>query len=246
VIETTKNAGLQVSVDLDSPDHEFFVEVRDERSFVYNSIVRGVGGLPLGSQGQVVSLMTDYESILATWLVMKRGCIPILAVFDVEEEFEELANAAKVSLMNYALGKLHVLVLPLAEVIEKAGSTSLHRCLEYMTMSEIADSVGAEGIVTPERLELSSSKELEILSDYLKAVHFPVFYPLIGFREEDLNSLAMAIDSELSTLREKIKRQENHAEAANYSISCGIYSSSKEYEGKIRQMVTSALEKERA
>lgn len=244
VIQTAGKAGIQVSVDLDSPDHEFFVEVRDERGFVYGSVVRGVGGLPLGSQGKVVSLLTDYGSIIATWLVMKRGCLPILAVFDTEEQFQNLADMAKASLFSYALGELRIVVLPLAEVIRKTDSASLRRCLEYLAVNDIASLEGAEGIVSSERPNPSGGKELEKLVKYSDAVQFPVFYPLIGLGEDDLNSLAKTIGEGTPRLGEINVTNATRVEDKVDPTSCDIDLSLKEYREKIRKMVMVAVEKD--
>lgn len=61
-------------VNLTAPDFELFIEVRDKKSFIYNKKIRGSGGLPLGSQGHILSLINDYQSILAAWYLMRRGC----------------------------------------------------------------------------------------------------------------------------------------------------------------------------
>lgn len=66
-----KNDGL--AVDLDDPDHEFHVEVRSNRSFIFEEVCDSPGGLPLSSQGKAVGYLKDEEDFLALWLMMKRG-----------------------------------------------------------------------------------------------------------------------------------------------------------------------------
>lgn len=61
-------------VDLDRPDWEVHVEVREDKAYVYTDIVEGPGGLPLGSQGKVVGLVESGRGVIASWLMMKRGC----------------------------------------------------------------------------------------------------------------------------------------------------------------------------
>jgi thiamine biosynthesis protein ThiI len=243
VIQTAKEAGIQVSVDLESPDHEFFIEVRDKRSFLYGSVVRGVGGLPLGSQGKIVSLLTDYGSIIATWLVMKRGCTPIVVVFDTKEQFQDLINTVKVSLLPFSLGELRIVILPFTEMNLKTDSSVLQKCLEFLAVNDIASLEGAAGIVTSERLDPSSSKELERLEMYGGFVQFPVFYPLIGLGEEDLNSLVETIGEGTLTLRGNVVKPSAHIEDTTERISSDIDDSLKEYREKIRRMVMAAVEK---
>ena len=61
-------------VNLTSPDKEIFVEMRQNLAYVYLETVKGVGGLPLGTQGSMVVLMSGgLDSPVAAWLMMKRG-----------------------------------------------------------------------------------------------------------------------------------------------------------------------------
>jgi thiamine biosynthesis protein ThiI len=244
VLQTAKEKGIQVHVDLDSPDHEIFVEVRDERGFVYESIVHGVGGLPLGSQGRVVSLLRDYDSIIATWLVMKRGCLPILVLFNGKGEFEELVRAAKTSLSPYTLGEPCIIVVPLAEVIQKISSQSLLRSLEYLTLNDIALLEKAEGIVSSERSNPSSSDELKRLRDIADVVQIPVFYPLIGLGEEDLNRLANTLGV-VSRSRDKTGTNTTRVEETNHLSTMENDSYLKQYRERIWEVVTAAVQRKR-
>ncbi|MDD1765407.1 MAG: THUMP domain-containing protein [Methanomassiliicoccales archaeon] len=68
------NVDLEVTVDLDSPDLELFVEVRNNRAFVFSEYVPGPGGLPMGSQGKILAIVDKERDVVAAWLMMKRGC----------------------------------------------------------------------------------------------------------------------------------------------------------------------------
>ena len=62
-------------VDLERPDYEIFVEVRDFGGLVYDSRIPAPGGLPFGTQGHVLVLLSSgIDSPVASWLAMKRGC----------------------------------------------------------------------------------------------------------------------------------------------------------------------------
>lgn len=63
-----------LAVDLDAPDGEVHVEVRDAKAYVFREVVDGPGGLPLGSQGEVVALVEDDAGMVAAWMMMRRGC----------------------------------------------------------------------------------------------------------------------------------------------------------------------------
>ena len=62
-------------VDLTNPDLTIFVEVRDDDTYIFHEKIRGPGGLPLGTQGKVVVLLSSgIDSPVAAYLMMKRGC----------------------------------------------------------------------------------------------------------------------------------------------------------------------------
>lgn len=67
-------ANQGVKVNLTDPDVVFYIEVRDNKAFIFSDYIQGPGGLPLGSQGKVVAEVDDDRGILAAWLMMKRGC----------------------------------------------------------------------------------------------------------------------------------------------------------------------------
>ena len=73
------NSDRQASVDLDSPDIELRIEIRNRRAFVFSEIIRGPGGLPMGSQGAVLAVVEEPRDAVAAWLMMKRGCKVMVA-----------------------------------------------------------------------------------------------------------------------------------------------------------------------
>jgi thiamine biosynthesis protein ThiI len=74
-------AGRTPRVDLSRPDLAIHVDVRGGDAFVFTVTVAGPGGLPMGSQGKVVALLSDRASFVAAWLMMRRGCdvVPVHA-----------------------------------------------------------------------------------------------------------------------------------------------------------------------
>jgi len=64
----------QLSVDLEHPDVELFVEVRGPRTYLYFDRTAGPGGLPLGVAGRLVALVDGPRGALGAYLMMKRGC----------------------------------------------------------------------------------------------------------------------------------------------------------------------------
>ncbi len=68
-------------VNLNNPDVEIYVEVRDENAYIYTEIFRGYGGLPVGTQDRVFAI-----GELAAWYALRRGC-------DVDVDSQEVADA---------------------------------------------------------------------------------------------------------------------------------------------------------
>lgn len=67
-----KHDGMKVN--LNEPDLEIFVEVREKVGYLYRNVVAGPGGFPLGSQGKVVGMVENMRDAVSCWLMMKRGC----------------------------------------------------------------------------------------------------------------------------------------------------------------------------
>ncbi|MFW9983056.1 MAG: THUMP domain-containing protein, partial [Candidatus Thorarchaeota archaeon] len=68
---------LEPKVDLSNPEQSIYVEVRGGKAHLFTRTIKGVGGMPTGSQGKVVcTISTGLDSPIAAFKVMKRGCIP--------------------------------------------------------------------------------------------------------------------------------------------------------------------------
>jgi len=67
-----------IHVDLQKPDIEIFAEVRNNKAYVFEGAVPGPGGLPLRTQGKVLAVIDDEKSLLAAWLIMRRGSSTVL------------------------------------------------------------------------------------------------------------------------------------------------------------------------
>jgi len=69
-----RRAHPEARVNLTRPDVEIHIEVRQNRGFVFREKWPGPGGLPLGSQGRALAVVSDEPSMVAAWMGMKRGC----------------------------------------------------------------------------------------------------------------------------------------------------------------------------
>ena len=73
------NESKSVKVDLTDPEVVFYIEVRNNKAFIFGSYEKCHGGLPLGTQGKVIAFVDDERGILSAWLMMKRGCKVIVS-----------------------------------------------------------------------------------------------------------------------------------------------------------------------
>lgn len=99
------NNATGASVNLDNPDFEISLDVRDKKSYVFTERIRCAGGMPLGTQGMVVARVCSEIDMLAAWLLMKRGAEAIVAgnpkYFEILEKWG-LKNSIKIEMHSYA------------------------------------------------------------------------------------------------------------------------------------------------
>ena len=199
-------AGRGVHVDLDDPDVTLYIEVRDRDAFVYTRIVKGVGGLPYGSQGRLVSLFSGgIDSPVAAWLMMKRGAEVLPLFMDqrphVGESYvdrvERVFKAVERHVPSEGFG-LHV--APFGEIMDRimeASKPSLRCVLCKRSMYRVAAAFAAErrarGIVTGESLGQVASQTLDNLYVLDGAAGMPVLRPLIGLDKVEIEKLAREI-----------------------------------------------------
>jgi len=69
-------------VNLTKPNFELFIEIRDKDAYFFVEKIRCTGGMPLNTQGKVLSFVESNNSILAAWYLMRRGCTISFLVFN--------------------------------------------------------------------------------------------------------------------------------------------------------------------
>lgn len=68
------NESKNPKVDLTNPEKIFYIEVRNNKTYIFDSYLRCHAGLPVGTQGRVIAEVNDDRGIVSAWLMMKRGC----------------------------------------------------------------------------------------------------------------------------------------------------------------------------
>jgi len=205
-----------LKVDLDNPEMTVYVEIRDEDCYVFSEVVKGVGGIPLGVEGKLVSLFSGgIDSPVATWLMMKRGCEIIPVYFDCSPFTDESTlNRAKVvaEVLREYDPDFELKIVEHGEFLQKLKKLLKEKKLESYTcilckrrMYRIAEMIArdekAKGIVTGESLGQVASQTLDNLMVLNEACRLPIYRPLIGFDKVEVEELAKKI----GTYEESIK-----------------------------------------
>lgn len=81
IFKAAEAAGRKPKVDLTNPEQAVDIDVRGDQAFIFTTQLEGPGGIPMGSQGRVVALLSDEASFVAAWFMGRRGCqvIPLHA-----------------------------------------------------------------------------------------------------------------------------------------------------------------------
>ncbi len=193
------------SVDLTQPELEIFVEARRESAYIFTQVVKGVGGLPLGSQGKMLALVSGgIDSPVAAWMMMKRGCPVSLLHFDSRPYADALKpslQSAKV-LADWTSGrKIDFITVPISRGIEKIAShypratCILCRRLMYRIAAEVMKTEGALGIVTGYSMGQVASQTAENIMAEQADLSVPVFHPLIAMDKSEIMDLARKIST---------------------------------------------------
>jgi tRNA uracil 4-sulfurtransferase len=127
-------AERHLSVDLEHPDVELFVEVRGPRTYLYFDRTAGPGGLPLGVAGRLVALVDGPRGALGAFLMMKRGCRVALVALPAGEAL------ARETLARFDPG-VRVAVVP----ADPAAWTG--------RVAELAEEYHADGVILPIHVE---------------------------------------------------------------------------------------------
>jgi thiamine biosynthesis protein ThiI len=197
--------GAQVDLSAEA-DVEIGVEVQPRRALVFGEVISGPGGLPLGTQGRVVALLSSgIDSPVAAWLMMKRGCSVIPLHFAVSQAQADQVEAIVEALNRHAYGwKLKPIILSHDEVLGPTLARLQEMRQERWTClfckrsllskaAEIAEGMGASALVTGDSLGQVASQTLSNLEVITYGIPKPILRPLIGMDKTDIMALARQI-----------------------------------------------------
>jgi thiamine biosynthesis protein ThiI len=197
--------GDAVKVDVNDPDIALHVHLRLREVFIYDEKITGFGGLPLGTNGKGMALLSGgIDSPVATWLMAKRGMRVSAIHFHSYPYTSNRARDKVVELANILAGycggfNMHVVnLLPAQETIAQHCDESYMTLLVRRFMMKVAEAIAIETkcdmLVTGENLGQVASQTAEAMYATDEAVKtMPVMRPLIALDKTDIMDLAQKI-----------------------------------------------------
>jgi len=191
-------------VDLSAPDLLVRVTVVQGTAYIYAQRVEGPGGLPVGTSGKVVALMSaGIDSPVAAWRIMRRGATVVGVHFSGRPQTagtseQYAAGLCRVLSSGGGMGRLYV--VPFGEVqraISLDAPPDLRVLLYRRFMVRVAEVIAREerarALVTGESLGQVASQTLENIAVVDAVATLPVFRPLIGSDKQEIVAEARAL-----------------------------------------------------
>jgi thiamine biosynthesis protein ThiI len=192
------------TVDLSRPELTIHVEALTNESFYFFGKERGAGGLPVGTSGRVVCLLSGgIDSPVAAWRMMRRGCrvqfvhfhsYPILSRAS-QEKVRELAKL----LTQYQYDS-RLFLVPFGEIQQRvvlSVAPPLRVVVYRRLMMRIAEAIAlqhrGQALVTGEVVGQVASQTIENMTSINTVVSLPVLRPLIGMDKEEITTEAQRL-----------------------------------------------------
>lgn len=194
-------------VDVRKPDYKLMVEVRFDAIYMYSDVVMGIGGLPLGTGGKALLMLSGgIDSPVAGFEIMKRG-VEIEAIHFHSPPYTSEMSLEKVKklidIMSEKTGehiKLHV--IPFTDlqttvhehVPDNLSMTTTRRIM--LTLAErLATEIGAEAIVNGENLGQVASQTLTSMFAINEVTSMPVLRPLLTLEKNQIIKKAVEFET---------------------------------------------------
>jgi thiamine biosynthesis protein ThiI len=191
-------------VDLDHPDVHVRVEVLSTDAYFHFSREPGVGGLPIGTSGSVMTLVSGgIDSPVAAWRMMRRGCrthfvhfhsYPILSATS-QEKVREIVRLltcfqlrSKLFLVPFGAIQQQVVVS-----VPPALRVVVYRRLMMRIAERLALRTHAHALVSGDSVGQVASQTIDNLAAIGEVVTLPLLRPLVGFHKEEITADAQRI-----------------------------------------------------
>lgn len=201
-----------LTVDVKNPQVTVTVEIRDTNAYVHGENLKGAGGIPVGSSGKAMLLLSGgIDSPVAGWMMAKRG-VHIEAIHYVSPPYTSDRAQLKVEqlcdkLTDYC-GGIAFHCVPFTEIQEAIKDNcpeEFFTIIMRRIMMEIAQRIAAKdnclALITGESVGQVASQTMAAIACTDAVCRIPVFRPLVGMDKTEIIEIARKIDTfETSTL----------------------------------------------
>lgn len=194
-----------LKVDIHNPDFTVFIDVKSS-AYIYIKRTRGLGGLPLGSSGEGLLLLSGgIDSPVAGFMMAKRG-MNINAIHFHSYPFTSKRAHQKamdlVKILSKYTGKMTVYSINLAEIYKaiskncpRRETTILSRRFMMRIASKISEKYEYQALITGESLGQVASQTIESMSVINESSKYPILRPLIAMDKKDIIEISEKIGS---------------------------------------------------
>ncbi|OQX96692.1 tRNA 4-thiouridine(8) synthase ThiI [candidate division KSB1 bacterium 4572_119] len=198
--------GLKKPVKIKNPDLKCNIEIYNNQVFFYLKRHEGQRGLPVGSSGRVVSLLSSgIDSPVSSYKMIKRGCRVIFVHFHSfpmtnKSSYHNTVKLAQ-KLTQYQYNS-KIYMVPLIKIQEEIILRApikfriiLYRRMMYRIAESIALNEKAKALITGESVGQVASQTLENIAAISEVVSLPILRPLIGYDKEEIINEAKKINT---------------------------------------------------
>lgn len=192
--------------DLHSPDITVMVEIRDKGAYVNAQKIQAVGGMPVGSNGEALLLLSGgIDSPVAAYMMAKRG-LRVDAIHFQSPPYTSERALMKVETLCEKLteycGDIRFYCVPFTEIQEALRDncdgdyfTVIMRRLMLRIANNICRKKRYGALITGESVGQVASQTLSAIRCTDKAADFPVLRPLVGMDKKEIVEIARKIDT---------------------------------------------------
>ena len=196
----------RMRVNVREPDVTVKVEVRDRAAYVHAGQFKGAGGLPVGTNGKGLLLLSGgIDSPVAGWMMAKRGVRLEALYFESMPYTSEQARQKVLDLAALVArwsGSMQVHIISLTDIQEKLVKacdeeyfTLLLRRYMMELSNRVAEKFSCEALITGESLGQVASQTMQALNVTNAMARYPVFRPLIGMDKDEIVQISRRIDT---------------------------------------------------
>jgi len=208
--DVAKEVGAAVQVATDSKvslknfDLNLHIDIERDETYLYFEKIRGAGGLPIGSSGDLLVLLSGgIDSPVAAHMMQTRGSRVVCINFDAypATPIENKQNVEKLAgILGEIQGGIDLYIVPFLDlqkevmrVVPEDYRVIFYRRMMMRIATRLADDLGVQCLVTGESLGQVASQTVYNIRAVEEATMLPILRPLIGMHKNDIIIKARAI-----------------------------------------------------